>query len=284
MARTLFISPVLHAPLSYRSDPRQDDRNAFSFLRFIKPPGGSSLSLHHLPHRQRAEAPFSSVGRILGSRPSDSSPVDLIVSERDEEKETSVSPSGSVPPGGDAFFIKIEKSGRNRRRVRARVRVATSLEAVWDVLTDYERLIDFIPGLAVCRLIERSGGFVRMFQIGQQSLAFGFKFNAKGTMDCYENDLELLPFGRRRNIDFTMIEGDFQLFRGKWSMVQAEESHISFFPRTTFLSYIVDVEPKLWLPVSLVEKRLCNEIELNLLSIREEALKRSATDALSDLS
>ncbi|XP_031498027.1 uncharacterized protein LOC116262685 [Nymphaea colorata] len=211
-------------------------------------------------------------------------PVDLIVSERDEEEETSVSPSGSVPPGGDAFFIKIEKSGRNRRRVRARVRIATSLEAVWDVLTDYERLIDFIPGLAVCRLIERSGGFVRMFQIGQQSLAFGFKFNAKGTMDCYENDLELLPFGRRRNIDFTMIEGDFQLFRGTWSMVQAEESHSSSFPRTTFLSYIVDVEPKLWLPVSLVEKRLCNEIELNLLSIREEAQKRSATDALSDLS
>ncbi|KAF3778260.1 hypothetical protein EJ110_NYTH41521 [Nymphaea thermarum] len=159
MARTLFISPVLHAPLSYRSDPRQDDRNAFSFLRFIKPPGGSSLSSFTIFPIANARKP--------PSLPSDESwvPVPPIPPpERDEEEETSVSPSGSVPPGGDAFFIKIEKSGRNRRRVRARVRVATSLEAVWDVLTDYERLMDFIPGLAVCRLIERSGGFVRMFQ------------------------------------------------------------------------------------------------------------------------
>ncbi|CAN6467472.1 unnamed protein product [Victoria cruziana] len=284
MARSLSISPLLQSPLSSRSDSRQEDGNAFSFLRFTKPPIGSSLFFHPLRHRRRGEAPFSSFGRVVGSRPSGSLPVDLIVSEENDDEETSASPSGTVPAGGDAFFIKIEKPGRNRRRVRARVRIATSLEAVWNVLTDYERLVDFIPGLAVCRLIEKSDRFVRMFQIGQQSLAFGLKFNAKGTMDCYENDLEFLPFGRRRDIDFTMIEGDFQLFQGKWSMVQAEENPNSSSPRATFLSYIVDVEPKLWLPVGLVEKRLCNEIKLNLLSIREEVEKKSATDAFSDLS
>jgi ribosome-associated toxin RatA of RatAB toxin-antitoxin module len=51
-------------------------------------------------------------------------------------------------------------------------------------------------------------------------LAFGLKFNAKGIVDCYEKELESLPFGQKRDIEFKMIEGDFQLFEGKWSIEQ----------------------------------------------------------------
>lgn len=57
-------------------------------------------------------------------------------------------------------------------------------------------------------------------QIGQQNLAFGLKFNAKGIVDCYEKELENLPSGQKRDIEFEMIEGDFQLFEGKWSIEQ----------------------------------------------------------------
>ena len=41
----------------------------------------------------------------------------------------------------------------------------------------------------------------------------------------------------------------------------------------TTLSYVVDVEPKLWLPVRLVEGRLCREIKVNLSCVRVEAQK-----------
>ena len=41
----------------------------------------------------------------------------------------------------------------------------------------------------------------------------------------------------------------------------------------TTLSYFVDVKPKLWLPVHLVEGRLCKEIQTNLSCCREEAQK-----------
>lgn len=41
----------------------------------------------------------------------------------------------------------------------------------------------------------------------------------------------------------------------------------------TMLVYVVDVKPKVWLPVRLVEGRLCNEIRTNLSCIREEAEK-----------
>ncbi|KAJ0695934.1 hypothetical protein HanLR1_Chr10g0351201 [Helianthus annuus] len=43
----------------------------------------------------------------------------------------------------------------------------------------------------------------------------------------------------------------------------------------TTLLYTVEVEPKMWLPVQLVEGRISREIQMNLFSIREEARKLS---------
>ena len=39
----------------------------------------------------------------------------------------------------------------------------------------------------------------------------------------------------------------------------------------TMLSYVVELEPKLWVPVRLLEGRICKEIKTNLVCIREEA-------------
>lgn len=50
---------------------------------------------------------------------------------------------------------------------------------------------------------------------------------------------------------------------------------------STTLTYVVDVKPKLWLPVRLIEGRLCKEIKKNLISIRGEAQK--ATDRTLDV-
>ncbi|XP_057767322.1 uncharacterized protein LOC130987708 [Salvia miltiorrhiza] len=181
----------------------------------------------------------------------------------------------------DSFEIEIVKTGNNSRRIRSKVRVQASLQAVWDILTDYESLADFIPGLAVSKLLEKRDNFARLFQIGQQNLAFGLKFDAKGTIDCVEKDLEILPFGQRRDIEFKMVEGDFQLFEGKWSVEQEVKSiagdlrsvSVDDVEYQTTLVYVVDVKPKVWLPVRLVEGRLCTEIRTNLSCIREEAEK-----------
>ncbi|ERN02094.1 hypothetical protein AMTRI_Chr02g265860 [Amborella trichopoda] len=205
------------------------------------------------------------------------------------EEDPSVSPLGEEDAKDSTyhgFEIRIDKTGKNSRRIRARIWVDASLDTIWSVLTDYQKLSDFIPGLAVSRLLEKNGKWALLYQIGQQNLAFGLKFDAKGIVECYENDVEFLSFGRRRDIDFNMVEGDFHTFRGKWSIVQAGEGiwidgNISGVRvRRTILTYFVDVVPKRWLPVALVEGRLCREIELNLQCIREVASKTDV-DSLS---
>ncbi|PQQ12083.1 uncharacterized protein Pyn_01553 [Prunus yedoensis var. nudiflora] len=197
--------------------------------------------------------------------------------DEDDDDDQAVSEDGD----GD-----IEKTGNNCRRIRSEIGIEAPLNTVWNLLTDYERLADFIPGLAVCRLLHKTDNYARLFQIGQQNLAFGLKFNAKGVVDCYETPLETLPnLGHKRDIEFNMVEGDFEIFQGKWSLQQlnreisCDDSLIEQQMHTT-LSYLVDVKPKLWLPIRLVEGRLCKEIKINLACIREEALKLTHSNTM----
>ncbi|XP_009600979.1 uncharacterized protein LOC107822934 [Nicotiana tabacum] len=204
-----------------------------------------------------------------------------------DTRNDNVNDKGDQGDDDDGVEIEIEKLGKRRRRIRSKIAVNASLQNVWEVLTDYERLADFIPGLAVSQLLQKEPNFARLLQIGEQDLAFGLKFNAKGIVDCYEKDLEDLPIGQRRDIEFKMMEGDFYLFEGKWSIEQCNTGSVNKHdssvgqPFHTTLFYIVDVEPKLWLPVRVIEGRLCKEIKTNLQSVREEAQKVYLTSSSS---
>lgn len=74
-------------------------------------------------------------------------------------------------------------------------------------------------------------------------MAFGLKFNAKGIVNCYEKDLESLPSGKKRDIEFKMIDGDFQIFEGKWSIEQVRLSilflGLNFAHYLTFLNLLL---------------------------------------------
>lgn len=222
------------------------------------------------------------------SSPDDLSPISISISISVEEE--------------DGVRIEIQKLPNNSRRIVSSIAIDAPLDAVWSVLTDYEGLPDFIPGLALSQLLEKTPDYARLYQvspshtlcysnsihkhlisyllsfpfpnqIGQQNLAFGLKFNARGILDCYEKQLETLPSALKRDIEFNMVQGDFEIFQGKWSILQQHDDQDEML---TTLSYLVDVKPKLWLPVQLVEARLCKEIKLNLACIRQQAHKQLA--------
>lgn len=86
--------------------------------------------------------------------------------------------------------------------------------------------------------------------MGQQNLALGLKFNAKAVLDCYEKELEILPHGRRREIDFKMVEGDFQLFEGKWSIEQVNIIWNPFTRTHMYLSFQAIFDSYLWFSVT----------------------------------
>lgn len=82
----------------------------------------------------------------------------------DDEVDSASDEGNGDADGGDGVEVEVAKVGRNRRRVQAQISVDATLETVWAVLTDYEGLAEFIPGLAVCKLVEKGEGFARLYQ------------------------------------------------------------------------------------------------------------------------
>ncbi|CAI5510566.1 unnamed protein product [Closterium sp. Naga37s-1] len=220
-----------------------------------------------------------------------------------EAAATRAASAGDAASGGDA---NVEVLGSNSRRVSARVVVPASADMVWGVLTDYERLADFIPSLATNQMLQRRSNGARLLQVGEQDVAMGIKFRAKVVVDVEEGEEERLPRAfprslssgsssdgsigsgssgeesdagiggvggsmRRRRIHFKMVEGDFQKFVGVWTL----EEQLPCSPSgPTTLSYSVELTPHFWLPVALVEGRISREIKANLAGVRQEAYRR----------
>ncbi|MCO5554272.1 hypothetical protein L7F22_007800 [Adiantum nelumboides] len=176
--------------------------------------------------------------------------------------------------------LTIEPNGTNTRRIVVAISIDAPLETLWSVLTDYEGLANFLPGLAVCKVEDRWETGARLFQIGEQNIAWGLKFSAKGVINVEERPIEVHSSSICRRIDFEMIEGDFQIFKGTWQMEQVSDEMesplseaVASSSQGTVLTYVVDVQPKVWLPVRLVEGILSKEIQNNLLCIRNQVLK-----------
>lgn len=173
---------------------------------------------------------------------------------------------------GRSVELSVTNLGNNTRRVEARIAIEAPLQAVWAVLTDYERLADHIPGLAESTVLELRTNGARLLQIGQKNLALGVKFKARAVVEVTEEDPQDLDDGTLRDISFVTVEGDFQVFKGTWRMHQTCGS-ANLDTDETWLSYILEVQPKRWMPVALIEGVLGDEITCNLISVRNVALR-----------
>ena len=211
-------------------------------------------------------------------------------------------PADAAPPPTPAptfIDVTIEPAPSNARRLYAAVDVDAPPFAVWAALTDYERLADFVPGLAENRCLSRGPARATLLQVAEKPLALGLRFRARVVLDIQEHEEGLpdsmtadLPpssgdklagaaaglfpapragpppaTGRARDISFALIEGDFAAFRGVWR-VQDGGQGVGGGPRTR-LAYALFVRPQPWLPVHLVAARVSGDIASNLAAVRD---------------
>lgn len=153
-----------------------------------------------------------------------------------------------------------------RRRLRAQIWIPTGVDRVWAVLTDYERLADFIPNLTQSRVIEQEGDRVRLEQVGKEKL-WKVNFAAKVVLD--------MVLEAPRAIRFSQFQGDFNEFSGAWLLEpqirsDAEQGDTA----GTQLTYELLVHPKRTMPLKLVECNLNVGLPRNLTAIYQETLRR----------
>ncbi len=169
-----------------------------------------------------------------------------------------------LPPLSCPIELKTEAQGR-QRDLCASIQIPCSVDPVWRILTSYDRLADIIPNLAVSRRLPHPDGDhkVRLEQVGTQKVFNKFNFSARVVLDMEEN----YP----STISFAMVEGDFKMMKGSWTL---EAIEVNGKPHTR-LSYCLSILPKLTMPVQVVEKRLSQDLAANLEAIYRQAIALS---------
>jgi ribosome-associated toxin RatA of RatAB toxin-antitoxin module len=156
----------------------------------------------------------------------------------------------------DVLLTVLKLEGR-QRRVEATIHLSHSVERVWQVLTDYEKLAEFIPNLSKsCRIPHPEGG-IRIEQVGVQNLRI-VTFSARVVLDMTEEF--------QSAVRFQMVEGDFKAFSGAWLLQPMPKSESG----GTRLTYCLEVWPKPVIPVIAIEQRLRKDLPANLRAIREQ--------------
>ncbi len=142
---------------------------------------------------------------------------------------------------------------------RLAAQLTTSLEdwSLWEVLTNYEKLSEFIPNLLSSEVLLRDGNEIQLKQVGTQEF-LGFDFSA-------EVYIKLIEDKKNGKLCFSLIKGDFRRFDGSWN--------INCFPNGlgSSLTYELTVQGCFGMPVALIEKHLQKNLTRNLLAVEKAA-------------
>ncbi|PWA55170.1 START-like domain-containing protein [Artemisia annua] len=161
--------------------------------------------------------------------------------------------------GGRKRKVKceVEVISWRERRVKSQVEVDADVESVWTALTDYERLADFIPNLIFsARIPCAHPGRIWLEQRGLQRALY-WHIEARVVLDLQE----LPNSANGRELHFSMVDGDFKKFEGKWSVKPGRRS------TTTILSYEVNVIPNFNIPAIFMERIIRSDLPVNLQAI-----------------
>ncbi len=155
--------------------------------------------------------------------------------------------------------IHTERLSGRQRRIHAITDLPFTVEQLWHILTDYDNLAEFIPNLVQSRRLSHPEGGIRLEQVGAQSLLKNVRFCARVVLDTVEK----FP----RELCFTMVEGDFRKFEGKWTLSPLAGATA---PRTR-LGYDLLICPPRAMPAGLLERHIRNDLSRNLHAIGERA-------------
>ncbi|KAE9587353.1 hypothetical protein Lal_00004334 [Lupinus albus] len=147
------------------------------------------------------------------------------------------------------------------RRVKAQILVNADTESVWNALTDYEHLADFIPNLVWSgRIPCPYPGRIWLEQRGLQRAMY-WHIEARVMLDLQER----INSAWDRELHFSMVDGDFKKFDGKWSVKSGTRSS------TAILSYEVNVIPRFNFPAIFLERIIRSDLPINLRALAYRA-------------
>ncbi len=167
----------------------------------------------------------------------------------------------SAAPAGEQRPIITVDVQRNREAVEVdtRVLLPVSPRVVWQVLTDYDRIATFVPGLTVSRLINGTGEPLLLEQQGELRFpVFHVRFDVVARVEEH-------PY---HTIRFRAIRGNMTEMSGEWNVeaIGADEG--------SRLRYHVRVVPEFWVPPVLGPALLKRNFNEQFEALTREMMRR----------
>ncbi|XP_074566609.1 uncharacterized protein LOC141823247 [Curcuma longa] len=232
-----------------------------------------------LPHPpaafRRLHSPYLSAGRIPGflcSHPPSSLPDRRAFFSRSlggadpspknqphkgKKKEQGARRGERSAGGTEEVHCEVDVVSWRERRVQAWILINADVESVWSVLTDYERLADFIPNLIYSERIPcPHKGRIWLEQRGLQRALY-WHIEARVVLDLQEFPNSV----NGSELHFSMVDGDFNKFEGKWTVKAGPRSSMAT------LSYEVTVVPRFNFPTIFLERIIRSDLPVNLRAI-----------------
>ncbi|HJV01232.1 MAG TPA: SRPBCC family protein [Burkholderiaceae bacterium] len=144
-------------------------------------------------------------------------------------------PAQDEQPGSriDVGVQCVQRDGHALYEIRVSGLARATPQASWQVLTGYQRLQEFVPGLLSSTLLSRSGPEVVLEQEG----VAGFLF-LQQTIHLVVRVIEQ-PFS---TLDISLISGDMQHYASHWELLPAAQGS------ATRISYCGSMVPDFYVP------------------------------------
>lgn len=157
------------------------------------------------------------------------------------------------------FEVHIERRN-DRFEVRANAILDATPTEVWETLTDYEHLPEFIPGLSKSRVLARNGGVITVEQAGEVRFLF-WALPLALTVEVIE---------RPPNLDVRLISGTLRHLQGHYEMETLAD------PVRVQLRWTGAIAPESELPALIGEALMRHLIRDQFAGMVREIERRSA--------
>ena len=163
-------------------------------------------------------------------------------------------PAVAQPLRAEVAVKRVDLDGEHVFDVTATGTVKASPAAVWKILTDYERMPEFVPDLERTKVLSRAGNRATVEQYGVARFLF-FSRPIHLVVQVEEEPMSA--------IGISLVTGDMKVYRCRWEMTPIPETG------GTRISYNGKMVPKFYVPGMLGSNIVRRDIERMMKAVLE---------------
>lgn len=161
---------------------------------------------------------------------------------------------------------RIHRDGMSYFDINANGFVTAMPQQAWKVLTDYERLPQFVPELVQSKVVRRDGNEVLLEQESRAGFLF-FSYNLRMTVRITEQPYSAIGIG--------LVSGGMKQYDARWELEDAQEDGRS----GTRIRYSARMEPEFFIPPLIGQPVVQASVQRTVEAVVREIEKASRREA-----